>query len=410
MFHFINGTFTEAYNTLLSDTVKELTTPEQLELIWNQITTQYGDFINITNIRTTQEKGYTIVYLTCEYTILGQLDTRVVFDSNKLIGGFQFVPTDISYQYQPPSYADTNNFTEENITIGIGTGWELPGKLTIPNGEGPFPAIVLVHGSGPNDMDETVGPNKPFKDIAWGLATKGIAVLRYEKRTKYYADTIITMIQNLTVDEETIDDALNAIEFLSNTEKIDTQRIYLLGHSLGGMLAPRIANQTLLLSGLIMLAAPSRSLEDLMLNQTIYLIEFDGNISEADTKQIQSVQENVTKIKTLNISIGEIVLGASFAYWQDLQNYDPIKTAEKLSLPLLILQGGRDYQVTIEDDFTNWQKALKEQPNVILVSHDSLNHLFINGSGPPTNAEYYKPGNVAREVIIDITNWIIQEQ
>ena len=179
-YHFINGTLTqEAFNTLFDEVIKSQTTIQQLELIWTQITTNYGDFLRITNTRTTQELGYDIVYITCEYAELGPLDTRVVFDENKHIAGLQFVPTDISDQYQKPSYANTQNFTEANITIGEGTEWELPGTLSLPTGTGPFPAAILVHGSGPNDQDETIGPNKPFKDLAWGLATKGIAVLRY---------------------------------------------------------------------------------------------------------------------------------------------------------------------------------------------------------------------------------------
>ena len=242
MMHFANDTIPEIYDTYFTETVKAQATIEQLEFIWTQITKQYGNFIAISGTRTTQEQGYTIVYVTCTYETLGALDTRIVFDADKLIAGFQFVPTDLSYQYQPPSYANPANFTEYNVTVGEGTAWTLPGTLTLPKGDGPFPAVILVQGSGPNDRDETVGPNKPFKDLAWGLATNGIAVLRYEKRTKHYSDTIVTMLNNLTVNEETIDDALEAIKLLQATDTINTSQIYLLGHSLGAMLAPRSAS------------------------------------------------------------------------------------------------------------------------------------------------------------------------
>jgi fermentation-respiration switch protein FrsA (DUF1100 family) len=406
-YHFVNGTLTEnIFNTLFDDNIKQQSTPQQLELIWTQITTTYGDFIQITNIRTDQELGYDIIYLTCEYTELGLLDTRVVFDEDKRIAGLQFVPTDLSDQYLPPSYANTQNFTETNITIGNNTEWELPGTLTMPTDQGPFPAVVLVHGSGPNDRDETIGPNKPFKDLAWGLATNGIAVLRYEKRTKHYAPTIINDLYNLTVYEETIEDALNAISLLKTIENIDPDQLYLIGHSLGGMLAPRIANQTTDLSGIILMAAPARPLEDLMLNQTIYLLNLDGAITDDEQKQIDHVQENVTKIKTLNINTNELILGGSLSYWEDLTTYNPVTTAKNIEIPMLILQGKRDYQVLYDIDFTTWNINFPENADVTLIAYDSLNHLFISGTGPPTNTEYNIHGNINEDVIKDIETWI----
>jgi dienelactone hydrolase len=406
-YHFANNTLTQTiYNTIFSDDIKTLATLLQIQEIWNQIIAAYGEFIQITNTRSTQEQGYDVVYLTCEYNKLGFLDTRVVFNESKLVSGLQFVPTDLSDQYQPPDYANTENFTESNIAIGEGTPWALPANLTLPTGDGPFPAVILVHGSGPNDRDETVGANKPFKDLAWGLTTQGIAVLRYEKRTKYYATTIVNMLFELTVEDEVIEDSLQAITLLKNTTNIDPTQIYLLGHSLGGMLAPRIANQTTDLAGLILLAAPTRPLEDLMLNQTIYLAELDGTITEDEQEQIDATQENVTKIKTLNISTQEIILGAGLAYWQDLSTYNPVTTAQNIDLPMLILQGKRDYQVPYDIDFANWQTTFSTNTDVTFQLYENLNHLFISGTGPPTFSEYNTPGNIHEDVINDITTWI----
>jgi alpha-beta hydrolase superfamily lysophospholipase len=404
--HFDNGTINEIYDSYFTETVKTQATIEQLEFIWTQIITQYGNFIAISGTRTTQEQGYTIVYVTCTYDKLGALDTRVVFDANKLIAGFQFVPTDLSYQYLPPSYANPTNFTEYNVTVGEGTDWPLPGTLTLPKGDGPFPAVVLVQGSGPNDRDETVGPNKPFKDLAWGLATNGIAVLRYEKRTRYYSDIIVTMLNNFTVNEETTDDALEAIKLLQATDSINTSQIYLLGHSLGAMMAPRIASKTAALAGVIMLAAPARHLEDLLLNQTIYLSGLDGTITETEQAQINSTRENVSKIKALDFKENEIIFGAGVAYWRDLQSYNPVATALNLTIPLLIMQGQRDYQVTYEEDYASWIEHLSGHPQVQFRSYETLNHLFLAGSGPPNNQEYYTPGNVAEDVVTDISSWI----
>jgi len=201
------------------------------------------------------------------------LDMQVVVDSTTgLIGGLFFVPSQhASPPYTAPDYVDLDSFEEQDVTVGSGE-WALPGTLTIPKGVGPFPAVVLVHGSGPNDRDETVGSNKPFKDLAWGLASRGIAVLRYEKRTKVHADRLVSLDGEFTVKEETIDDALAAVSLLRERQETDPGRIVLLGHSLGGMLAPRIAQASPDIAGLIVMAGPARSLEDLVLEQARYIV------------------------------------------------------------------------------------------------------------------------------------------
>ena len=392
------------FYVLCNDEVKSTISVEEIDLIWKNTIATYGEFEEIVNTRATEEFGYEVVYVTCNFLTLGLLDIRIVYDEMTLIAGFQFVPTDVSDAYEPPEYAIQDTFTEINVTIGSGK-WELPGTLTLPEGEGPFSAIILVHGSGPNDRDETVGPNKPFKDLAWGIATQGIAVLRYEKRTKQYPEETAALT-NLTIQEEVIDDALAAVDLLNITEKIDTNRLFLLGHSLGGMAAPRIASQENRLSGLILLAAPTRGLEDLFLEQTTYLASLDGVIDENEAEQIAALEQLVTKVKELNISEEEFVLGAPKAYWEDLSEYDPVETAENLSIPMLILQGKRDYQVTAEEDFVRWNESFAEDFNVTLRTYENLNHLFISGSGVPNNTEYLEAGNVEEQVVIDIVAWI----
>jgi dienelactone hydrolase len=314
--------------------------------------------------------------------------------------GLLIVPTQGTYQYTPPSYVNLSAFTEMNITVGSGQ-WILPATLTVPKGAGPFPAVVLVHGSGPNDRDESIGPNKPFKDIAWGLTSTGIVVLRYEKRTKQYPEEFARIL-NFTVQDETIDDAIAAVDVLNASSLVDHSRIFILGHSLGGMLAPRIGVQDHRIAGLIILAGPTRHLEDLMLQQTWYLANLSGLNQSA---QIASLQQLVMKVKMLNISLGEDVLGAPKAYWADLATYDPVVTAESLHSPLLILQGMRDYQVTMTD-FARWNETFYGNTSVTLKAYPTLNHLFIAGAGEPTNIEYSIEGHVSEEVVADIATWL----
>jgi len=390
--------------TYFSDELKNSLPLSQLISIWEYFISTYGEFNNIQETKQTLIDGYEVVYVNCTFNNNYILIFRIVFDIEKNITGFWQDDAILLSTYHPPNYANTDNFSEMNLTIGTNP-WELPATLSIPNGIEQFPCVILVHGSGPNDRDETIGPNKPFKDLAWGLATKGIAVLRYEKRTNEYPE-LSAKIVNLTVQEEIIDDVIAAVDLLMATSKIDTNRIYIIGHSLGGRMAPEIANQDQRIAGIFLLAAPARHLEDLIFDQTTYLANLDGVVDESEKEQIELIKDQVQKVKNLSMSEDEIVLGAPKSYWVDLAEYNPVKTAEKLNISMMILQGERDYQVTVDGDFSAWNETFYENENVKLKTYETLNHLFISGIGPPNNSEYLVEDHIAEEVIIDISIWI----
>jgi len=392
-----------AYNCF-SPLMKSQFSYNQFESTWNYIETTYGDFESISDTSESIEDGYDIVFINCTFTNDYFIIFKIVFDENKEISGFWTEKIETINPYVAPEYVNVSSFTEYEITIGS-EPWILPVTITIPNGEGLFPSVVLVHGSGPNDRDETIGPNKPFKDIAWGLASNGIIVLRYDKRTKVYP-TETSVDKNFTVKEEVVDDAIEAVKLLQTYEKVDPNRIYILGHSLGAMMAPQIATFDEDIAGLIMLAAPARSLEDLMYNQTVYLSSLDGVIDENESLAINMTIDAAEKIKSLNISEDERVINAYKAYWEYLNNYDQVETADNLEIPILLLQGKRDYQVTYEEDYTIWNNTLYDNNNVLLKAYDFLNHLFMYGEGPPTNTEYMTKGYVSEDVIHDISIWI----
>lgn len=401
--HLAAGRFDEAVEPF-DQIMKRALPAGKLKEVWSGLITQYGPFQRVMDVRTEKIQQYEVVYVTCEFQ-RGKLDAKVVFTSQNEVTGLFFVPTG---KYQSPPYADSSRFEEKEIEIGKGI-WRLPGTLSLPKGEGPFSAVVLVHGSGPNDRDEAIGPNKPFRDLAHGLATKGIAVLRYEKRTKHHQIMMALFANSITVKEETIDDAVAACEALASCEKIDPKRIFVLGHSLGGMLLPRIGKARPDIAGFISLAGSTRPLEDLMLDQTRYILSLNGTLTEEAQKRIGDLERQVAKVKSPTLAEdtpnNELPLGVPAKYWLDLRGYDPAEAAKELWRPMLILQGERDYQVTMAD-FAGWKKAIGSRKDVTFISYPKLNHLFVEGDGKSVPVEYATPGNVAVVVIDDIVRWI----
>jgi fermentation-respiration switch protein FrsA (DUF1100 family) len=323
------------------------------------------------------------------------INFRVVMNGSGLVAGFFQLPGAVNWQR--PEYSKPDSFKEREVTVGDGE-WKLSGTLTVPNGSGPFPAAVLVHGSGPNDRDETVGGAKVFKDLAEGLASRGIAVLRYEKRTKQYGARVAA-IKNYTVEEETVEDAVKAIALLRTLPEIDGQKVFVIGHSLGGYVAPRIAEQDGKLAGLVLMAANARPMEDLLVEQMQYL-----GVTGVPLDNAKVLQAKVKKLEPGDDDAPAIG-GVPAAYWLDLKSYDPAAAAKGLGLPMLILQGERDYQVTMTD-FGRWKSAVGGAKNVVMKSYPPLNHLFIAGEGKSLPAEYNKPGHVAPAVIEDIAAFI----
>jgi hypothetical protein len=296
----------------------------------------------------------------------------------------------------PPAYARPDAFRERQVTIGEDE-WKLPGTLTVPAGSGPFPAVVLVHGAGPNDRDETVGANKMFKDLAVGLASQGVVVLRYEKRTRQYARKLAGAA--MTVADETVDDAARAAALLRTQPEVDPKRVFVLGHGLGGYVAPRIAAEDGKLAGIAVLAGYARPIEDVVLEESI--------AAAAPAPRLEAIKAGVARVKALEDSDADAppVLGLPAMYWLDLKGYDPAGEARKLPLRVLVLQGERDFQASMKD-YAIWKAALGTSKTAVLKSYPALNHLFIAGEGKSTEAEYRKPGHVAPEVVEEIAKFV----
>jgi uncharacterized protein len=379
---------------------------DKFEEAWNTITAQVGQFKEQAGVRTEKMAQYEIVYITSIFE-QATLDIKLVYDSAGKIAGFFIVPPQPSTPFESASYVNPKSFRKSDIMIGTGE-WALPGTLTLPWGNNQAPAVVLVHGSGPNDRDESLGPNKPFRDLAEGLSSKGIAVLRYEKRTYKYGQKMMSMIDSLTVKEETIDDAITAVATLRQTPGIDTNRIFVLGHSLGAALIPRIATGDSAIAGVIIMAGFTRPFEDVVVDQFSYIFSL-GKMTPERQAQLDTLKVQVARVKSDKLTVATpsvlLPLNLPAKYWIDIRDYHPALMAKEITRPMLIMQGGRDYQVT-EADLNGWKTALAGRANVEFKQYPDANHLFIDGKGKITPEEYGTAGHVSETVVKDIADWI----
>ncbi|HTB07774.1 MAG TPA: DUF3887 domain-containing protein [Bacteroidia bacterium] len=401
-----NAQYQQAF-AMFDTVVKSNVTEYYFETSWQTAMKQLGTMKDYKFNREETSMPYQITYITCNFD-LSPLDLKLVFNNNNKIVGFYFVPpSDPKYKYAPPAYDKPELYNEKEILVITGK-YRMPGTLILPVGVTKPPVVILVHGSGPSDMDESVGPNKIFRDMAVGLAAQGIATIRYQKRTRIYGRMIVEAPIQATVQDETIDDVISAVKLACQLPDVDSNRIYILGHSLGAMLAPRIAEECPKIKKVIMMAGNARSLLDILPEQMKYLESIDSaNIAGENEKAKWDKEITVAKSDDLKPNTPDSLLPFKMdaMYWIDLNHYDQVKTAEGLTVPVLIMQGERDYQVTMTD-FNLWKESLSTKPNVEFKSYPKLNHLFIEGVGKSVPAEYKKPGNVPDYVINDLANWI----
>ncbi|ONI92117.1 hypothetical protein ALI22I_05765 [Saccharothrix sp. ALI-22-I] len=341
----------------------------------------------------------------CEH---GAVTVVVAIDDVGRLHGLQLAQA-VAASWAPPPYADPEAFDEHDVTIGSGP-LAVSGTVSLPRGDGPRPGVVLLSGGGPFDRDATTGPNKPLKDLAWGLASRGVAVLRFDKVTHTHG-ALVADTPDFTMADEYVPHAIAAVHVLRQQPTVDPARVFVLGHSMGGKVAPRVATAEPSVAGLVILAGDTQPMHRAAIRVIRYLASL--NPGPAADAAVETITRQAAVVDSPDLSpatpVEALPFGLTGAYWLDLRGYDPVSTAAALDRPMLILQGGRDYQVTVEDDLARWRTGLAHRPDVTIRVHDADNHLFFPGTGRSTPADYQVAQHVDPAVVADIARWVTSD-
>ncbi|GAB3398893.1 alpha/beta hydrolase [Flindersiella endophytica] len=354
-----------------------------------------------------EEDGLTLVSVpvSCER---GELTVRMTVDGTGMMHGLRLAPP-ASTSWQPPGYAAPRKFVEHEVTVGSGP-LAVPGTLSLPRGRGPWPGLVLLSGGGSFDRDETSGANKPLKDLAWGLASRGVAVARFDKVT--FAHSQAAAEPGFTVADEYVPHAVAAVRLLQTQPGVDAARVFVLGHSLGGRVAPRVAAAEASVAGMVLLAADTQPMYHAVVRVARYLASL-GPDSIPPTA-LEAIERQAALAGSPDLApttpAADLPFNWPASYWLDLRGYDPVATAVEVDRPMLILQGARDYQVTVADDLAGWQSALAHRSDVVIRVYDADDHMFFPGSGPSAPADYGPPQHVDPAVVTDIAEWLAPGQ
>lgn len=393
----------EAATTFFDPSLQAQVKAEHLQALWDKLNAQMGKYESAEIIQSKTEGEYFVVVVEGKF----EKDTQrfvLAFNQAEKMVGFYLQPKAAATAYTLPAYADTANIKQTEVKIK-GTKNDLVGMLTTPKTGSNFPVVILVHGSGPGDMDQSVGAVKPFKDIALGLAAKGIASIRYVKRTLVFPQEYTGAF---TVKEEVTNDAVAAINLSKTIPEINKKQIYVFGLSLGSMLAPRIATLAPDIKGIILAAAPARKFTDLIIDQNNYMFGLANDTTQATKERFNKglAMIETTRLNKLgNFKPDSLILSLPASYWVDLNTYDQVATAKKLSQRIMIIQGGMDFQVS-EADYKIWSTALAKKSNVNLKFYPELNHLLTPQTEKGTADQYKNPANVAETFINDLATWI----
>ncbi|MEK3922786.1 alpha/beta hydrolase family protein [Paenibacillus sp. FSL K6-2393] len=392
--------------------VSGVLSPTLLSQLWGALEGQNG---KITSEAIAKHVENNTVHRNVTYTFkteLTRINITVRMNHNGLVDDLHIAAATPDV-YQKPSYDDPSAYTEQNITVGQGD-LALPGTLTLPKGEGPFPVVVLVHGSGPNNQDAAIGGAKPFRDLAVGLASQGVAVLRYDKVTYEHTYKVASQ-PKFTLKQESVDQVNDAVELLKKNAHIDSTAIFVAGHSQGGFAMPLIIAEDKQhdIAGSILLAAPSSSFADVLTEQQDELVErmkqlgLDTDVIQGQADFYKNVAAMVKDPKYSVDHLPEAFPLQPAYWWFEQRDYVPAELAKTQNTPMLVIQGENDVQVSM-NQFQTWKSSLQGHSNVTYNSYPKVNHLLSSYDGLSIGQEYAEPSNVSKAIIDDIAKWVLK--
>lgn len=347
-----------------TESLQEQFSSEQLQSWWDEVQQQHGPFRQWLGEGAPSVGSQHTVVLVCAFE-RGLLDLVILLNKKGQIRHFSFEPGRGLKPYQLPDYADSTRFSIID-TVLSSSGFALPARWFKPHGQGPFAALVLVQGFGCRDGDGSIGPNKPFRDLAAGLASRNIAVFSYDKRMRVYPEEIKSAGWN--VRHDIIDDALAAVSMVRTLPGVDVEHIYVAGHHLAGTLAGEMLRLYPRLAGFILMAAPFPPFNSQALHDT-------------------TLQKRAEEFPD--------------TYWESLEAVSTTLPTRG-RYPLLIMQGGLDQEIDV-NDFTSWQNAFSSEQRVEVKYYHGLNHYFIAVDSP---GNYQRAGHMDVQVINDMATWI----
>ena len=379
-------------------------TAEAIAASWQTHVSRHGAVWSLEPSAVHSDSGMMVVTVVLR-TPSAALQAVVSMDRRGRLLNLQVTP--MAAPWSPPAYAAMDSFSEYEVVLGD-RPLTVGGTVSVPKASAPVPAVVLLSGGGPFTRDMTMGENRIGADLAWGLASRGIAVLRFDKPSHTHAQRLAKN-PDFTPTDEYVPYAAAAVDQLKGDPAIDASRIVIVGHSMGGSYAPRVAVARPELAGLVLLAAEAEPMNRAAVRVMNYLAGLDA-ASAAMSSAAAAMAGLAANVDSPQLSRrtdpATLPFGYSGAYWLDVRDHDPIGTARQVGKPLLILQGGRDYQVTVDDDLALWRAAFDSRDDVSIRVYDADDHLFFPGSGPSTPAGYEPRQHLDGSVVADIAEWI----
>jgi len=379
-------------------------TAEAIDAAWQTHVNRHGAVWSIEPSAVHSDSGMMVVTVVLR-TPSAALEAVVSMDRRGRLLNLQVTP--MAAPWAPPPYAAMDSFSEYEVVLGdrpLAVG----GTVSVPQASAPVPGVVLLSGGGPFNRDMTMGENRIGADLAWGLASRGIAVLRFDKPSHTHRQWVAKN-PDFTPTDEYVPYAAAAVDQLRADPAIDASRIVIVGHSMGGSYAPRAAVARPEVAALVLLAAEAEPMNRAAVRVMNHLAALDS-ASPAMKEAAAAMAGLAANVDSPQLSRrtdpATLPFGYSGAYWLDVRDYDPVGTARQLGKPMLILQGGRDYQVTVDDDLALWRAGLDGREDVSIRVYDADDHLFFPGSGPSTPAGYEPRQHVDASVIADIADWI----